>query len=156
MDLNGLIESIHASRKRFLNHLKGLRDDQWDWKPYPECKSIRETLAHLVMDDRVFLARLQTNGDLDYSSVKENETDIPKLLALMEESHLGLCRFIGDRFADTPLDAPVMFFTGETTLGRALAEIPSEDYYHAGQVAFIRLATDPQWNYYKQIYGWGE
>jgi uncharacterized damage-inducible protein DinB len=62
MDLNSLIESIHASRKYFLNHIKGLRQDQWDWKPFPECKSIRETLAHLVMDDRAFLQRLLTNG----------------------------------------------------------------------------------------------
>lgn len=51
-DVDSLIEGVRESRRFFLKHLKGLRDDQWEWKPYPECKSIRETLAHLVSDDR--------------------------------------------------------------------------------------------------------
>lgn len=48
-----LIDGVRHSRRHFLKHLRGLRDDQWDWKPYPECKSIRETLAHLVWVDRI-------------------------------------------------------------------------------------------------------
>jgi hypothetical protein len=93
---------------------------------------------------------------LDYCSLKEHETDIPKLIELLEQSHETLCQFIRERFANTPLNTPAMFFMGETTLGRALADIPSEDYYHAGQVAFIRLATDPQWDYYRSIYNLAE
>ena len=34
--------------------------------------------------------------------------------------------------------------------------ISSEDYYHAGQITFIRMATDPQWDYYRSIYNFAE
>jgi hypothetical protein len=40
----------------------------------------------------------------------------------------------------------------ERKLGSALAFLTSEDYYHAGQVAFIRLATNPEWDYYGEIF----
>lgn len=40
-DINTLVQGVRESRRYFLKHLNGLRDDQWDWKPYPQCKSIR-------------------------------------------------------------------------------------------------------------------
>lgn len=151
-DIDTLIQGIRESRRYFLRHIKGLRDDQWDWKPYPECKSIRETLAHLVSDDRAFIAILRDGEITDYEAFQENETDVEKLLGLLSQSSDALCAFVKDQFADTPLDAETSFFFGKTKLGLALAGISSEDYYHAGQVAFIRMASDPAWNYYTAIY----
>jgi len=152
-DVDSLIEGVRESRRHFLKHLKGLRDDQWDWKPYPECKSIRETLAHLVSDDRAYMEILRTGAMPDFQAVEEHETDVTKLLLRLEKSHEELCGFLRERFADTPLDTEVFFFTGKEKLGRAILGISSEDHYHAGQVAFIRMATDPSWDYYAAIYG---
>jgi len=152
-DIDSVIEGVRESRKYFLKHIKGVRDDQWDWKPYPECKSIRETLAHLVSDDRAQVVILETGKMPDFDAIEEHETDLTKLLALLQESHEKLCAFIKDRFATTPLDTKVAFFGGEMTLAHAIAGISSEDSYHAGQVVFIRLATDPSWDYYGSIYG---
>lgn len=69
-----LIDSLRASRSGFHKHLEGLRDDQWDWKPYPECKSIRETLIHLVVDDRVAVAALDSTEDPDYEGLVNTAT----------------------------------------------------------------------------------
>lgn len=78
-----------------------------------------------------------------------------ELLVLLEESHEDLCAFLLSKPADTPLDVEISFFTGRMPLGLAIAGISSEDYYHAGQVAFTRMATDPAWDYYASIYGGG-
>ena len=156
MDLNSVIESIHASRKYFLNHIKGLRQDQWDWKPFPECKSIGETLAHLIADDRAAIHILETGQFPDFGSILEHAPDPIKLQALLTQSHENLVAFLLNKFSDTSLDTPVNYFEGVISLSQAILGISSEDYYHAGQVAFIRLATDPQWDYYQQVYGWGE
>lgn len=152
-DIDSLIEGIRESRRYFLKHIKGLREDQWDWKPYPGCKTIRETLAHLVSDDRAFVAILRDGEVTDYGAFEEHETDVPKLLTLLNESSEELCAFIKDQFAGVALDTEISFFFGKTKLGLAIAGISSEDYYHAGQVAFIRMATDPEWDYYRFIYG---
>ena len=154
-DIETLITAVQKSRRNFLAHLKGLRDDQWDWKPYPECKSICETLAHLIADDRATVVMLETGEFPDFGGMLEREAATPKLLDLLAESHENLCAFLRGRFADTPLDGVVKFFGGSEPLGLAIAGISSEDYYYAGQVAFIRMATDPAWDYYKEIYGGG-
>ena len=36
---------------------------------------------------------------------------------------------------------------------RAAAYVSADDFYHAGQVAFIRMATDPAWCYSTEIFG---
>ena len=151
-DISNLIVGIRQSRVFFLNHLKGVRDDQWDWKPYPECKSIRETLAHMVNDDHAFVAILRDGKIEDYEAFNEQERDIPRLMEMLRRSHEELCAFIKERFADTPLDTEVGYFTGKTKLGLAITGVSSEDYYHSGQVAFIRMSTDPEWDYYRSIY----
>jgi uncharacterized damage-inducible protein DinB len=148
-----LIDMIRHSRRHFLKHLRGLRQDQWDWKPYPECKSIRETLAHLIWVDRAALVSLETGGEPDYAALEEPARDLDRLHALMGDSHERLCRHLNTHYAGAPLDTEVCLYGDRQTLGRALAYFPSEDYYHAGQVAFIRIATDPGWDYYSSIYG---
>src|SRR4030067_1771496 len=89
-----LFAGLRASRKRFLKHLEGLREAQWDWRPYPECKSIRETLAHLIADDRAALQSLQTGKEPEYDSLQEPERDPAKLRALLDESPELLCGFL--------------------------------------------------------------
>ena len=154
--LDLLIEGIRSSRRYFLNHIKGLRDDQWDWKPYPECKSIRETLAHLIADDRATIHMLETGQFPDFGSLLESETGTEKLESLLSDSHEKLCEFIKAKFSSTPLDTLVNFWEGPVPLAQAITGISSEDYYHAGQVAFIRMATDPGWDYYRSIYNFAE
>jgi len=151
--IDDLIKGVKESRKSFLKHLQGIREDQWDWKPYAECKSIRETVAHLISDDRATQYTLEHGKFPDFEEMDVKETDIQKLLALLAESHDQYCKFVKEKFADTPLDTEVPFFSGKAVLGLAISGISSEDYYHSGQVAFIRMATDPSWDYYASIYG---
>ncbi|MBI1741567.1 DinB family protein [Candidatus Acetothermia bacterium] len=151
--INDLVELLRHTRKHFLKHLNGLKDEQWDWKPYPECKSIRETLAHLIADDRAALQSLQTGKEPTYETLQESERDLTKLLALLDKSHQELCEFLLKKYANAPLDTEVCVWGTKTKMARGIPYFLSEDFYHAGQVAFIRMATDPKWDYYAAIYG---
>lgn len=155
-DLNDVLGSIRRSRQFFLKHLQGLRDDQWDWKPYPECKSITETLVHLVVDDRAALQSLRTGGEPDYEAISTATTeeaggDRDRARAMLDASHARLCAFVGATYEGKPLDTEVSAWGAPVKLG-GLGLLSSEDYYHAGQVAYIRMASDPAWDYYAAIY----
>jgi uncharacterized damage-inducible protein DinB len=150
--LDDLLDGVRASRRHFWKHLRGLSEEQWNWKPYPGCKSVRETLAHLIWVDRSALVSLETGKEPDHAALEEPERDGERLRALLEESHERLVRFIAGRWADAALDTEVCLFGSASKLGRAVAYLTAEDFYHSGQVAFIRMATDPGWDYYGSIY----
>lgn len=151
--LEDLLDGVRASRKRFWKHVNGLTPEQWDWKPFPECKSARETLAHLIWVDRIALVSLETGGEPDYAALEEAERDFERLRAMLLETHARLLDFLTARYGDQPLDTEVCLFGDTMKLGRAAAYLSGEDFYHSGQVAYIRMATDPSWNYYDEIYG---
>src|SRR5262245_12699842 len=104
LTLEDLLEGVRASRRHFLKHLRGLSEEKWDWKPYPECKSIRETLAHLIWVDRASLQSLQTGQEPDYAALEVHERDIDLLSAMLAESHERLCGFLTTRYREAPLD----------------------------------------------------
>ena len=151
--LNDVLDGVKHSRKHFLRHIAGLTAEQWTWKPYPECKSAAETLAHLVTDDRAFLQSLQTGREPDYAALEIAERDPEVLLELLLESHEELVAYIAGRYSQSPLDEPACAWGAVMPLAVAIGHLSSEDYYHAGQVAFIRMATDPGWDYYAAVYG---
>ena len=155
LTLEDVVAGVRSSRTFFLKHLRGIREDQWDWKLYPECKSIRETVAHLVVDDKAALYSLQTGEEPDYEKLQEQESvqASEQLLATLTESFEALLTYIQTNYAETPLETEVCAYGTPMKLGRAVAYFSAEDYYHAGQVAYIRMATDPEWDYYTNIYG---
>lgn len=142
-DINDVINKVRMSRRYFLKHLHGVRNEQWDWKPSPQCKSIREILAHMVANDRLFMETLNADSPMEHGSVEER--DIAKLLEMLNKSHESLCAFLRLRHANTPLDTEIPFFGRTEKLETAMSRISFEDYYHAGQIALIRMATDPSW-----------
>lgn len=150
-----MIQPLEGAREWLLKHLKGLRDDQWTWKPYPECKSIAETIAHLISNDRAAMQSFETGLEPDYEAVQEAERDPEKLLKMAEGTRSSLISLIRSKFGDAPLDAEVSLFGMSMKLYQALALLACEEYYHIGQVAFIRMATDPSWDYYAAVFGGG-
>src|SRR2546428_52646 len=97
--LDDLLDGLRGSRKHFLRHLEGVKEEQWDWKPYTECKSLRETLVHLVVDDRAALSALQNPGEPDYEGLVSGATaeagsDPGLLRRMLDESHARLVAFL--------------------------------------------------------------
>ena len=148
-----LINDLVQTRNHFLKHLRGITAEQTEWKPYPECMSVKEILAHLVCDDRSALDGLRSGMEPDYDAHREQERDFGKLVELLHQSHAELIGYLRERYGTSELDEKVLIWGQERKLGAALAFLTSEDYYHAGQVAFIRMATNPEWDYYGEIFG---
>ena len=144
-ELDDLVDNMHGALRFFLAHLDGLRDDQWDWKPTPACRSIREMLCHLseTYEDEAALEKALARPVPDVSEVQR----LFETAARRDYAHLS------QRYADTPLDAEITVPGGDWFLDRAsvkagtlLARRAWEECYHTGQVVFIRLATDPDWD----------
>lgn len=148
-----LVQGIIASRAYFLKHVRGMTDEQWIWKPYPECKSGREILQHLIIDDMAALDSLKTGAHPDYESFAVSETDIGRLLTILEKTHKELVDTLRDLGEGKSLEDDICIWGDHVKLGRGVPHLSSEDYYHAGQIAYIRMATDPNWDYYTDIYG---
>lgn len=156
-NLDDLVGGMRFARQHFCRHLTGLKEGQWDWKPAHECKTIREIVEHRMEIDVVALRELETGSDPGVAACQEARArmagcDEDRLLALLDETFEELCAFVCQQYADVPLDEEVGLWAYRMKLGCALGYMTSEDYYHAGQVATIRMATDPSWDYYGTIY----
>lgn len=155
--LDDLITSIREQRAFFLKHLEDARDEQWDWKPAAGCKSIRETLVHLIGNDRASIQTIESGQPPDFETIyAEPERDVNRLRALLAETLDQLCDFLKTNYADAPLETEVFYFLGPMKLRDVLILMACEHHYHAGQVAYIRMATDPSWDYYAAIFGYAE
>jgi uncharacterized damage-inducible protein DinB len=159
-ELADVLERVKNSRTFFFRHLDGLSDAQWTWKPFEGCKNVQETLIHIVANDRMALRSLETRSDPeDYEAFYESVFDElmgesgRSLVECARESHAAICDYLERTYGASPLDTEVVLWGKARKLGTAVAYLSSEDYYHAGQVAYIRIATDPEWDYYGQIYG---
>lgn len=146
-----LLEGLRRSRRHFLKHLEGVQEDQWDYRPFPQCKSIRETLQHLVIDDRAALESLRTCKEPNYERQPYEVQDIDELYRLLAMSHGALLRDLSERVRHLDEEICVWGLVLKAAVG--IPYFSSEDFYHAGQVAFLRMACDPQWDYYHAIYG---
>ena len=156
--LEELITGIQNSRKHFLKHVAGMTAEQWDWKPYADCMSARETIAHLMGDDIAAKQSLLDNAEPNYEAALASAssiaaTDSTELLAQLASTHAELCEAITATCANKPLDSTISVWGTQMKIAQGIPHFSSEDYYHSGQVAFMRMATDPAWNYYAAIYG---
>jgi len=123
-------ESEFQLRKIF----EGMTDEQLDAKPIPTMGSAREQAAHLV---EVYVATVKmVNGqEHEWGSVVPDDMSWP---ALMD-----------DMFAKRA-EATVAVLASEDpkALGTGAAFLGTHDSYHVGQIAAIRISTDPEWNPY--------
>lgn len=155
LGIDDLIELAKETREQFLKHINGMTEEQMDFKPYAECKSVRETLQHLITDSRAAIHVLETGQMPDFAAIMETETDTGKLLAIIEESQNKVISSVKEKFGGVPLDTPIPFFGRPCPLWKAVLSMALEDNYHTGQAAFARMACDPAWDYYKAIYDMG-
>lgn len=143
--LDDLVDNMHGALRFFLAHLDGLKDDQWDWKFAPACRSIREMLLHLceTYEDKAALEE----------ALARPAPDVAEVQALFEAAARQDYVRLRQRYTDTPLDAEIAVKGGDWFLGRVsvkagtlLARRAWEECYHTGQVILIRQATDPAWD----------
>ncbi|CAN5594659.1 hypothetical protein BH11ARM2_BH11ARM2_04970 [soil metagenome] len=147
--VEGLLAALRRSREFFFKHVDRFGDDSWDVRIAPGTMTARETLRHLLVDDRAALKSLQTNADPNYEALGIDETDPTKLKALLFASHAELLQALAERQDEVSINV----WGTNKPLVEGLTWYASEDFYHAGQLAMILLAINPEWQYYPDIYG---
>ena len=159
MTVDDLIRSIESSRAYFFRHVKGMTDEQGAWKPYPQCKSVNETLAHLRVDDLAAMDSFESGEEPKYEEISAPIMEAAGKLTRVEleenlrRSHEDLIAYIRTKFSQAPLDSEVCVWGSKMPLSLGIPHLSSEDFYHAGQVAYIRMAQDAAWDYYAAVYG---
>ncbi len=154
-----LVQRLEKSRAHFAKHVKGMTDEQCAWKPYPECMSVLETLAHLRVDDIAAMESLDTGEEPKYEAISAPITEASAGLdrrALedhLRQSHSDLVSYLRTKYANATPGTEVCVWGTMMPIELGIPHFSSEDFYHAGQVAFIRQAQDPSWNYYAGVYG---
>ena len=138
-----VLSELYRSQKFYRTHLNGIQEGQWDWKPFPACRSIREILLHWVDS-------FASEDTALRSALEPVVPDVAVIQRLMREAGLRYGAGFHQRYAEATLDS--LHSNGRTTVGAVLAGLGAEDNYHAGQIAFIRLATDPEWDWVKAVH----
>lgn len=151
------IEELDKSRSWFLKLVTGLTPEQWDVRPFPNVKSPKETLGHLVIADRVFPVMLE-GKEPDYNAYQPDpDSSVEDLLNLLAETHKAKLDWLKSYLPGKDLDAEVdTVYSGKKPLWSEIYSFCTEDWYHIGQVSLIRQGTDPSWDYYAVFYGGGE
>jgi len=158
LTLEDLLESVRNSHKSLFRHLKGITEEQLTWKPYPECKSIHETLAHLIAVEWSSQSMLNTGEFPDYETHQRDALALAsgkspeELTTILKEEQDKTLGIVAAKFKDTALDEEIKSWGYPTKMGEAIVRLGTESTYHSGQIAYIRMATDPSWDYYKEIY----
>ncbi|MCH8275252.1 MAG: DinB family protein [Armatimonadetes bacterium] len=144
---------MEASRAWFLKLLDGLKEEQWDAKPYPNVMSIRETLAHMVTNDRVLPVMLK-GEEPDYESFRPDAgLSHDDLLALLAETHKAKIDFLSQTYMDRDLNEEMQtVYSGKKPIWSEILGFVPEDWYHIGQMSLVRQGTDANWDYYAHFY----
>jgi hypothetical protein len=150
--LDDLVDNMHGALKFFLVHLNGLLASQWDWKPSPACRSIREMLFHLceTYEDKAALEK----------ELAQPIPDVSRVQALFEAAAKQDYERLRVKYANTPIDHEFVITGGDFFLGRERVKVGTllarrawEECYHTGQIVYIRLASDPTWDQEAAVYG---
>jgi hypothetical protein len=108
--------------------------DAWDSRLVGTSRSIREIVGHLLEEDSEWLVLL---GGKSLSLDASIES-----LRLSNEALIGLLQA---NWADR-VDEAFAILTGDGKgMEQAVTYRQIEDYYHSGQIAWLRLSVEPEW-----------
>lgn len=151
--LEHCIEGMEFARSHFMKHIAGFPEEHWDSKLIPDSKSVRETIQHLIANDRATMQALETGKEPDYENLQVTETDTAALMKLLADTRAEVISLLRAKYSSTPLDQEICLWGFPFKLAFAIATMASEDSYHAGQVTVLRTAMEPEWDYYAAVYG---
>jgi hypothetical protein len=141
--LEEVLSELSRSQKFYRAHLNGIQAGEWDWKPFPACRSIREILNHWVDSFAAEDTALR-------SALDPAVPDVAVIQRLMREAGRRYSAGFQQRYEGAAMDD--LCLEGRNRVGAVLASLGAEDNYHAGQIAFIRLAIDPEWDWVKAVH----
>lgn len=137
-----LIKIYDACTEPLYLVLNGIPEEQLNWKPAPESRSIGSIMNHLIRVDKDFFKKLGFNLK---TTDKEGGRSDEILKALKSVHHeikniIQSCKDDSDLFEKHMPDK-----TEKGTIGDIAAHISQHYLYHLSQVIYLRRAQDRQW-----------
>ncbi|MGC4046799.1 MAG: DUF664 domain-containing protein [Armatimonas sp.] len=156
-----VVDGMEGAREYLKKHIVTMQEEYWDATPFPHCNTARQIFAHLIATNRGVLGmlegepfELQRHGERHEEAGQEIASKSPtEILALYDASGEAIGTFLRTHHGEDALDAPLTLWGSEGRLANQLAGLSQETAYHTGQLSLIRQAIEPNWDYFKDVFG---
>ncbi len=134
-----LTRGLKIVRDQLIEAVQNCPPEEFDWKPRPGMKSVKDMLRECGGIEKVLLEYAKTGEQLDYQKiVKWSGEDLGTTLADLEKIREESLKFIGT-LDEHDLDETRKNRRGEDTeVEEFLRSIYIHEYYHVGQIIYNR------------------
>lgn len=124
--------------------LEGIKDNELNWRPAPESRSVNEIMAHLIRVDNNFLTKL--GQELKTQAPEKGSAS--ETLTALKNVHKQLHSLVENLTDDSQLHekSPVKNARDKDTINEHLLHSCQHNLYHLSQVIYLRRALDRNWN----------
>lgn len=126
-------------RDQLKETLENCQTDEFDWKPQPDMKSVKDMLRECGSAERVILEYAKTGERIEFDSAVEwSGENLDSTLADLQSIRAITLDFI-ENVEDSMLDETRQNYRGEETeIEEFIRSIFVHEYYHVGQIIYNR------------------
>lgn len=124
--------------------LNGIKEDELNWKPAPESRSINEIMGHLIRVDNKFLSRLGQESKTEAPSSGSAIETLNALKNIHKQMHSLVEGLSDDSFLFKKSSAKDV--KENDTINEHVLHSCQHNLYHLSQVIYLRRALDRSWN----------
>lgn len=134
-----LIRGLEIVRDQLKQALEGCDAEEFDWKPRPDMKSVKDMLRECGNVERVILTYAQTGERIEFDDAVEwNGDDLSSTLSDLKTVRKSTLNFL-EELDESVLDETRQNMRGEDTeIEEFIRSIFVHEYYHVGQIIYNR------------------
>lgn len=142
--INMILEIHSACTNPLYAVLDGITEDQLNWKPAPDSRSINQIMCHLIRVDNYFLKRL--NQPEKFNDPSDGSPG--DILEALKNVHSQIREFLQNCNDDSGLfrKSEIENAKEEDTINEHILHSCQHNLYHLSQMVYLRRAMDRNWN----------
>lgn len=133
-----LAMALAASREFLVRQVRGLSPAECDYLVTGMRATVNQIVEHMLANDAFCLDKLGGTAWPDDPTLPADQR--------LSRSGMALQQEIRANWADKQDEALLRLAGGGEGIAKGVSYIQIEDFYHAGQVCWIRLALQPDWD----------
>ncbi|MBI1730106.1 DinB family protein [Candidatus Acetothermia bacterium] len=134
-----LTSGLKVVRDQLLDSLQGCQAEEFEWKPRPDMKSVKEMIRECGAVEKVLVNYARSGEQLDFQkAVQWTGEDLPSTLSDLEVIRRDTIQYI-NVLKDADFEQTRKNRRGEETeIEEFLRSIYTHEYYHVGQIIYNR------------------
>ena len=140
-----MILDIHQSTiNPIYKALDGITDEQLNWRPVSESRSVKEITLHLIRVDNYFLKRLGKEIEI----IANKELSLTEVLTELKKVHQQIRNTISDCNDDAAvfLKSSISDANDNDNINNHILHSCQHNLYHLSQMIYLRRALDRKWD----------